>query len=203
MPLRSSSKISWPLTYLRVSKSNPQLQQLNTTRWDSPALKTSFKSSTQILPKSIFRPNPLGPLLPRFLFTSSRNSSNNLDKTSPRSASLLTFAKTSSAWNTVLEKGLHSARSSLRKTKNQILDGANPRKLIKRGYQNVCDYFDIMEKRILIQQRALACLSKSVAHILERELYTMANTGLLRREAEMTLLEGFFIPIWGNPDVRS
>ena len=99
-----------------------------------------------------------------------------------------TFAKTSSAYNTVLEKGLHSARSSLRKTKNQILDGADPRKLIKRGYQNVCDDFDIMEKRILIQQRALACLSKSVAHILQRELYTMGNTGLLRREAEMTLL---------------
>ena len=45
-----------------------------------------------------------------------------------------------------------------------------------------------MEKRILIQQRALACLSKSVAHILQRELYTMGNTGLLRREAEITLL---------------
>ena len=71
---------------------------------------------------------------------------------------------------------------------DQILDGADPRKLIKRGYQNVCDNFDIMEKRILIQQRALACLSKSVAHILQRELYTMGNTGLLRREAEMTLL---------------
>ena len=88
-----------------------------------------------------------------------------------------TFAKTSSACNTVLENGLSSARSFLRKTKNQILDGADPRRLIKRGYQNVCDYFDIMEKRILIQQRALACLSKSVAHILQRELYTMGNTG--------------------------
>ena len=76
----------------------------------------------------------------------------------------------------------------LRKTKNHILDGADPRRLIKWGYQNVCDYFDIMEKRILIQQRALACLSKSVAHILQRELYTMGNTGLLRREAKMTLL---------------
>ena len=99
-----------------------------------------------------------------------------------------TFAKTSSACNTVLEKGLHSARSSYRKTKNQILDGADPRKVIKRGYESARHYFDIMEKRILIQQRALACLSKSVAHILQRELYTMGNTGLLRREAEMTLL---------------
>ena len=99
-----------------------------------------------------------------------------------------TFARTSSACNTVLEKGLHSARSAYRKTKNQTLDGADPRKLIKRGYENACEYFDIMEKRILIQQRALACLSKSVAHILQRELYTVGNTGLLRREAEMTLL---------------
>ena len=35
------------------------------------------------------------------------------------------------------------------------------------------------------------CLSLpvSVAHILQRELYTMGNTGLLRREAEMTLLQ--------------
>ena len=46
-----------------------------------------------------------------------------------------------------------------------------------------------MNKRILIQHRALAFLSKSVAHILQRELYTMDNTGLLRREAEMTLLQ--------------
>ena len=61
---------------------------------------------------------------------------------------------------------------------NQILDGADTRRLIKRGYQNFCDYFDIMEKRIFIQQRALACLSKSVAHI-QRELYTMGNTGFL------------------------
>ena len=46
-----------------------------------------------------------------------------------------------------------------------------------------------MNKRILIQQRALACLRKSVVHILQRELYTMGNTGLLRRKAEMTFLD--------------
>ena len=83
---------------------------------------------------------------------------------------LATFASTSLACNTVLEKGLSSARSAYRKTKNQILDGADPRKLIKRGYQHACDYFDIMKKSIFIQQRALSCLSKSVAHILQREL---------------------------------
>ena len=77
---------------------------------------------------------------------------------------MATFARTASSCNTVLEKGLHSACES------------------------ACDYYALMEKRILIQQRALTCLSQSVAHILQRELYTMGNTGLLRREAEMTLL---------------
>ena len=41
---------------------------------------------------------------------------------------------------------------------------------------------------VFIQQRALACLSKSLAHILLTELYTVGNTCLLRREAKMTLL---------------
>ena len=48
---------------------------------------------------------------------------------------------------------------------------------------------DLWNKTVLIQHRALTCLSKSLAHILQRELYTMGNTGLLRREAEMTLLQ--------------
>ena len=71
--------------------------------------------------------------------------------------------------------------------------------------------FDLMNKRILIQQRALACLSKSVAHILQRELYTMGNTGLLRREAEMILLQPHLgdsrrqelrnSPFWPTPQV--
>ena len=41
----------------------------------------------------------------------------------------------------------------------------------------------------LVQHRALTCLSKSLAHILQRELYSMANTSLLRHKAEMTLLQ--------------
>ena len=70
-----------------------------------------------------------------------------------------------------------------------------------------------MNKRILIQQRALACLSKSVAHIHQRELYTMGNTGLLRREAEMTLLQAHLgdsrhqelrnSPFWPSPLFKS
>ena len=70
-----------------------------------------------------------------------------------------------------------------------------------------------MNKRILIQQRALSCLSKSVAHILKRELYTMGNTGLVRREAEMTLLQPHLgdskhqelrnSPFWPSPLFKS
>ena len=47
---------------------------------------------------------------------------------------------------------------------------------------------DFWNKTVLIQHRALTCLSKSLAHVLQRELYSLANTGLLKREAEMTLL---------------
>ena len=97
-----------------------------------------------------------------------------------------TFARTASSCNTVMEKCLHSAKATFKRVRNQILKGADPERTARRGYEDACDYFDLMNKRILIQQRALACLSKSVTHILQRELYTMGNTGLLRREAEMT-----------------
>ena len=62
-------------------------------------------------------------------------------------------------------------------------------KAAKRGYEQAFEYLDLWNKAVLIQHRALTCLSKSLAHILQRELYTMGNTGLLRREAEMTLLQ--------------
>ena len=78
-------------------------------------------------------------------------------------------------------------KSAVKKIKTQIQKGANPEKAAKRGYEEVCEYMDFWNKTVLIQHRALTCLSKSLAHILQRELYSMANTGLLRREAEMTL----------------
>ena len=92
------------------------------------------------------------------------------------------FAKTTSC-NTTMEKCQHSLKSTVKKVKTQIQKGANPEKAARRGYDNACDYFEILNKAILIQQRALACLSKSLPHILQRELYTMGNTGLLRCEA--------------------
>ena len=97
------------------------------------------------------------------------------------------FAKTSC--NASLEKCQHSIKSTVKKIKTQIQKGANPDQAAKRGYEEVCEYMDFWNETVLIQHRALTCLSKSLARILQRELYSMANTGLLRREAEMTLLQ--------------
>ena len=96
-----------------------------------------------------------------------------------------TFTKTASSCNTVMEKCQCSIKTTFKRVKSQIQKVADPERAARHGYENACDYFEIMNKRILIQHRALA----SVAHILQRELYTMGNTGLLRREAEMTLLQ--------------
>ena len=92
-----------------------------------------------------------------------------------------TFAKIASACNTTMEKCQHSLKATFKRVKRQIQKGANPEKAARCGYENVCDYFEIMNKRICIQQRALACLSKSVAHIPQRDLYTIGKTGLLSK----------------------
>ena len=99
------------------------------------------------------------------------------------------FAKTSSSCNASLEKCQHSIKSTVKKIKTQIQKGANPEKAAKRGYEEVCEYMDFWNKTILVQHRALTCLSKSLAHIPQRELYSMGNTGLLRCETKMTLLQ--------------
>ena len=88
-----------------------------------------------------------------------------------------------------LEKCQYSLKSTFKKVKSQIQKGANPEKAAKRGYEQACEYLDVWNKTVIIQHRALTCLSKSLAHILQRELYSMGNTGLLRREAEMTVLQ--------------
>ena len=95
-----------------------------------------------------------------------------------------TFAKTSSC-NSTLEKCQQSLKSTFKKVKSQIEKRVDPEKAAKRGYEEACEYLDLWNKTNLIQHRALTCLSKSLAHILQRELYSMGNTGLLRRKAEM------------------
>ena len=83
----------------------------------------------------------------------------------------------------------HSLKSTFKKVKSQVQKGANPERAAKRGYEQACEYLDIWNITVVIQHRALTCLNKSLAHVLKRELYTMGKTGLLRREAEMTLLQ--------------
>ena len=100
-----------------------------------------------------------------------------------------TFAKTSSSCNSTLEKCQHSLKATFKKVKSQIRKGADPEKVAQHGYDEACEYLDVWNKTLIIQHRALTCLSKSLAHILQRELYSMGNTGLLRREAEMTPLQ--------------
>ena len=154
-----------------------------------PCFEDKLQELNTDFAKICISPKPSGaPVAKGFPTKFSRNSNIRLGKTSPLSIFTVTFARTASSCNTVLEKGLHSAKAAMKKAKAQILKGYDPEKAIRRGYESACDYFELMEKRILILQRALACLSKSIAHILQRELYTMGNTGLLQREAEMTLL---------------
>ena len=97
-----------------------------------------------------------------------------------------TFAKTSSSCNSTLEKCQHSLKSTFKKVNSQIRKGADSEKAAKRGYEEACEYLDLWNKTLLIQHRALTYLSKSLSHILQRELYSMGNTGLL---ADMTLLQ--------------
>ena len=43
---------------------------------------------------------------------------------------------------------------------------ADPEKAARNGYEKTYDYLYILNKRILIQQRALAYQSKALVHIL-------------------------------------
>ena len=123
------------------------------------------------------------------------------------------FAKTASACNTVREKCQHSLKATFKRVKTQIQKGADPERAARRGYENACDYFEIFNKRILIQQRALACLSKSVAHILQRELLYHGQHWPAKTQAEMTVLQPHLgdsrrqelrnLPFWPTPLFKS
>ena len=183
MPLISLSMIFWPLIYLRINILNPLPPLQSGTRWDSLVTGTKSRSWIQTFRRSVSLLNPLVPL--PVLKELEHQARQNLSTINFMAA----FAKTSSSCNSTLEKCQHSLKSSFKKVKTQIQKGANPEKAARRGYEQACEYLEIWNKTILIQQTALACLSKSLAHILQRELYTMDNTGLLRREGEMILLQ--------------
>ena len=81
-----------------------------------------------------------------------------------------------------------AVKSTLKRAKHQILKGADPERVIKNICDNARDYLDILDKGIQVQQRALACQSKAMIHMLCRDLHVMGCAGLMRRDAEMTNL---------------
>ena len=95
------------------------------------------------------------------------------------------FDHTISECSSVMDHCRDSIKSTLKKAKHQILKGADPVRVIKNTYDKARDYMDIWDKRIQIPQRALACQSKAMTHMLRRDLHVMVCAGLMRRDAEM------------------
>ena len=90
--------------------------------------------------------------------------------------------------SSVMDRCRDSIKSTIKKAKHQIQKGADPERVIKSAYEKTRDYIDIWDKRIQIQQRALAYQSKAMTHLLRRDLHVMVCAGLMRRDAEMTNL---------------
>ena len=67
------------------------------------------------------------------------------------------------------------------------MKGANPKKAARN--EKTYDYPGILNKRILIQQRALACHGKVLAHILQGEMHTMGISVVIGCETEITHLQ--------------
>ena len=61
---------------------------------------------------------------------------------------------------------------------------------LKRGqtYDKTCDFLDVLDKRIHIKQRALACQTKALSDMLLRYIYVMGNACVIWRDAEMIYL---------------
>ena len=97
------------------------------------------------------------------------------------------FAKTFSSSSATFEKCQYSLKSTFKKVQSQIHKGANPERAAKRGYEQASEYLDIWNKTVLI-----TCLSKSLAHILQRELYTMGNTRVAKARSQNDLFTTTF-----------
>ena len=72
-----------------------------------------------------------------------------------------------------MEKCQNSIKATVKRIKSRIQKGANPEKQSDMVMKTPVTRY--LNKRILIQQRALAYQSKALAHILQRDLYTMGN----------------------------
>ena len=140
------------------------------------------------MPKSVSLQSPLGPLWARFPYKFLKNLSTKLGRISLPLTLRLPLVRLRLSV-TLLWRNVRTVSSLLSKRLKARFRRVSILKKQPGVAMKTRDYFEVLNKRILIQQIALACLSKSLAHILQRELYTMGNTGLLRREAEMTLLQ--------------
>ena len=98
------------------------------------------------------------------------------------------FNQAISEYNLILENYRDSIKATAKQCKNQIQKGADSEKASRNVYEKICDYLEILDKRIQIQQRALACLRKALSHMLQRDLYVMGKAGFIRKDAEMTHL---------------
>ena len=60
-----------------------------------------------------------------------------------------------------MQPGHGNCREGIKATAKQVITPiqkvANPKNAARNGYENTCDYLDILNKRIYIQQRSLAC----------------------------------------------
>ena len=81
------------LIYQRVNTSSLLHPLLSGTGWDSPVIRTNFRSRIQISPKSVLLLNPLGPLWARSPYQFSRSWSIRLGKISQPSISPLPLLK--------------------------------------------------------------------------------------------------------------
>ena len=70
-----------------------------------------------------------------------------------------------------MEKCQHSIKATFKRVKSQIQKGADPERAVRRGYDNACDYFEIMNKRIIIQQSLSLPQQISSPHTPEGAVY--------------------------------
>ena len=92
------------------------------------------------------------------------------------------FNQVISECNLIMESCRDSLKATSKRVNTQIQKGAKPKIAAKNGYERTCDYVEIQDERIHIEQRALDCQSKALSHMLQRERYTMSTPSSLDKE---------------------
>ena len=151
MPSISLIRTSRQPIYLRASTSN----RPSTAKWykvGQPCYEDKIQELNTDYAKICISPKPSGAPLDKvpmpILIELEHQARQNISTLN----FVTTFAKTSSSCNVTLEKCQHSLKATFKKVKSQIRKGANPEKAAKRGYEEACEYLDLWNKAILIQQ---------------------------------------------------